>query len=142
MIDILKLNTLENRTELVKIINMSYIFLLHFFPALICTYIFDKIFDNRTEEEYNEMYSIMIFIEIWLHFWCILILYYIFSITIVKIPSPFDNLFNTNFKNSSSNELKSSLVFSITFLMFQTSLREKIEVFKTRIVKFFNLKNF
>jgi hypothetical protein len=128
-----------DKIEIVKILNMSYIFLLHFFPALICTYIFDKIFDNRTEEQYNEMYTIMIFIEIWLHFWCILILYYIFSKTIVQVPSPFDNLCNTGFKNSSSNELKNSLVFSITFLMFQTSLREKIEVFKSRIIKYLNL---
>jgi len=128
-----------DKIEIVKILNMSYIFLLHFFPALICTYIFDKIFDNRTEEEYNKTSTIRIFIEIWLHFWLILILYYIFSSTIVKVPSPFDNLFNTDFKNSSSTELKSSLVFSITFLMFQTSLREKIEVFKNRIVKYLHL---
>jgi hypothetical protein len=128
-----------DKIEIVKILNMSYIFLLHFFPALIYSYIFDKIFDNRTEEEYNKTSTIRIFIEIWLHFWLILILYYIFSTTIVKVPSPFDNLFNTGFKNSSSSELKSSLVFSITFLMFQTSLREKIEVFKTRICKYLHI---
>jgi hypothetical protein len=128
-----------DKIVIVEILNMSYIFLLHFFPALIYTYIFDKIFDNRTEEEYNNMYTIMIFIEIWLHFWCILILYYIFSKIIVKVPSPFDNFDNTGFKNSSSSELKSSLVFSITFLMFQTSLREKIEVFKSRILKYLHL---
>jgi hypothetical protein len=128
-----------DKIEIVKILNMSYIFLLHFFPALIYTYIFDKFFDNRTEEEYNKTSTIRIFIEIWLHFWLILILYYIFSTTIVKVPSPFDNFFNTGFKNSSSTELKSSLVFSITFLMFQTSLKEKIEVFKSRILKYLNL---
>ena len=128
-----------DKIEIVKILNMSYIFLLHFFPALIYTYIFDKFFDNRTEEEYNKTSTIRIFIEIWLHFWLILILYYIFSTTIVKVPSPFDNFFNTGFKNSSSTELKSSLVFSITFLMFQTSLREKIEVFKNRILKYLHL---
>jgi hypothetical protein len=128
-----------DKIEIVKILNMSYIFLLHFFPALIYSHIFDKIFDNRTEEEYNKTSTIRIFIEIWLHFWLILILYYIFSTTIVKVPSPFDNFFNTGFKNSSSTELKSSLVFSITFLMFQTSLKEKIEVFKSRILKYLNL---
>ena len=128
-----------DKLEIVKILNMAYIFLLHFFPALICTYIFDKIFDNRTEEEYDKVYTFLIFIEIWLHFWCILILYYIFSNTIIKIPSPFDNLFNSGFKNILSNELKNSIVFSITFLMFQTSLREKIEVFKSRIFKYLHL---
>lgn len=118
----------------VKILNYSYVVLLQFFPAILCSYLFDKIFDNQTEEEHNKKSIYQIFFELWLHFWSILVLYYIFRNIIEQIPSPFDGLFNTKFKNSQLKEVKNGVVFTTVFIMFQTSLRTKIKIFKDKLL--------
>lgn len=118
----------------VKILNYSYVVLLQFFPAILCSYLFDKIFDNQTEEEHNKKSIYQIFFELWLHFWSILVLYYIFRNIIEQIPSPFDGLFNTKFKNSQLKEVKNGVVFTTVFILFQTSLRTKIKIFKDKLL--------
>jgi hypothetical protein len=124
----------------VKILNFSFVVLVQFFPALICAYIFDKIFDDRTTEEYAKISTFQLFLELWVHFWSILVLYYVFRNLIEYVPSPFDNLFNSGFKNNLVKEVKNGAVFSTIFIMFQTSLREKIKVFKDRIIGLISLK--
>lgn len=118
----------------VKVLNLFYIVLIQFFPALICAYIFDKIFYDRTPEEYTKIHTFQLFLELWIHFWSILVLYYVFRNIIIIVPSPFDNLFNSGFKNNLVNEVKNGAVFSTAFIMFQTSLRDKIKIFKERII--------
>jgi hypothetical protein len=129
------LKSKKNYNELlivgIKILNYSYIVLIQFFPALICAYIFDKLFNDRTVEEYNKVCTFQLFIELWIHFWSILVLYYIFKNIIEKIPSPFNNLFNSGFDNK--KETRPGPVFSIVFILFQSSLRSKIKIFKERV---------
>jgi hypothetical protein len=119
----------------VKILNFSYIVLIQFFPALICAHIFDIIFYDRTKEEYEKISTLQIFIELWIHFWSILVLYYLFRNIIEYIPSPFENLFNSGFKNKLVKETHNGTIFSIVFILFQTSLREKVRIFKDRFFK-------
>ena len=124
----------------VKILNFSFVVLVQFFPALICAYIFDKIFDDRTTEEYAKISTFQLFLELWIHFWSILVLYYVFRNLIEYVPSPFENLFNSGFKNNLVKEVKNGAVFSTVFIMFQISLREKIKVFKDRIIGLITIK--
>ena len=126
-------STQEKYKVFVKILNFSYIILIQIFPALIYAYIFSKIFSDRTEEEYKTMTTFQLFIEIWVEFWCILILYYIFRNIIVHVPSPFDNLCNSGFKNNLVNETKNGSVFTIVFIICNRSLRSKIRIFYKRI---------
>lgn len=117
----------------VKILNFSYIVLIQIFPALICAYIFDKIFYDRTEEEYKTVATFQLFIELWLQLWFILVLYYIFRNIIVHVPSPFNNLCNSGFKNKLVKETKNGSAFTIVFILCNRSLRSKIRVYKERL---------
>jgi hypothetical protein len=117
----------------VKILNYSYIVLIQLFPALICAYLFGKIFSNRTDEEYKKISTLQLFIELWVEFWSILIIYYIFRNIFIDIKSPFDNLYNTGFKNNLVTETKIGYIFTIVFIYCNTSLRSKIQVFQERI---------
>jgi hypothetical protein len=123
----------SNEYICVEILNYSYVVLIQLFPALICAYIFNKIFFDRTEEEYLKVSTFKLFIELWLEFWSILVLYYIFRNIIGYVKSPFDNLYNTGFKNKLVNETRSGYVFSIVFIICNKSLRSKIHVFQKRI---------
>jgi hypothetical protein len=117
----------------IEILNYSYIILIQLFPGLICAYIFKIIFCDRTDEEYKTMSLSQLFFELWIEFWCILILYYIFRNIIVKVPSPFDNLCNSGFKNNLVNETRSGYIFTIVFIICNQSLRSKIRIFSERI---------
>jgi hypothetical protein len=123
----------SNEYICVEILNYSYVVLIQLFPALICAYIFGKIFSDRTEEEYLKISTFKIFIELWLEFWSILVLYYIFRNRIGHVKSPFDNLYNTGFKNKLVNEINSGYVFAIVFMICNKSLKSKIHVFQKRI---------
>jgi hypothetical protein len=122
-----------NILDAITILNYIFIIIIQLFPGLICTVIFNYIFIDRTEEEYNKISTVQIFIELVLHLWFILILYYIFKLFIVHIKSPFDNLYNTGFQNKYANETQSGYIFSIVFIICQSSLRTKISVFKNRL---------
>ena len=129
------LNTKKNLSisALIEILNYSYIILIQLFPGLICAYIFKIIFCDRTEEEYKKMTLFQLFFELWIEFWSILVLYYIFRNIIVKVPSPFDNLCNSGFKNSLVNETKSGYIFTIVFIVCNQSLRTKLRIYSERI---------
>jgi hypothetical protein len=116
-----------------EILNYSYIILIQLFPGLLCAYIFKIIFCDRTEDEYKKMTLLQLFFELWIEFWCILVLYFIFRNIIVKVPSPFDNLCNSGFKNSLVNETRSGYIFTIVFIICNQSLRTKIRIFSERI---------
>jgi hypothetical protein len=117
----------------IEILNYSYIILIQLFPGLICAYIFKIIFCNRTEEEYKKMTLFQLLFELWIEFWFILVLYYIFRNIIVKVPSPFDNLCNSGFKNNLVNETKSGYIFTIVFIVCNQSLRTKLRIYSERI---------
>ena len=125
-----------NILDAITILNYSYIIFIQIFPALICTIIFNYIFYDRTAEEYKKISTLQLFIEIWLHLWFILVLYYLFKFIIVHIPSPFDNLYNSGFKNKYIGETQSGYIFTIVFILCQTSLRSKIQVLKDRFVMY------
>jgi hypothetical protein len=125
----------SNKYIAVEILNYFYVILIQIFPALIAAYIFSKIFCDRHEEEYETMSTTRLFIELCIEFWSILVLYYIFRNIIVHVPSPFDNLFNSGFKNNMVNETKSGYVFTIVFIICHESLRPKIRVFSERLFK-------
>jgi len=124
----------ENSSSLVylEILNYSYIIIIQLFPALICAYIFNKIFFDRTDEEYKKISTFQLFIELWVQLWSILILYYIFRYIFTQIPSPFDNLLNSSFKNKLVFETFRAYIFTLVFLYCHPSLRSKILVFKER----------
>jgi hypothetical protein len=117
----------------IEILNYSYIILIQLFPGLICAYIFKIIFCDRTEEEYKKMTLFQLLFELWIEFWSILVLYYIFRNIIVKVPSPFDNLCNSGFKNDLVNETKSGYIFTIVFIVCNQSLRTKLRIYSERI---------
>jgi hypothetical protein len=117
----------------VEILNYFYVIIIQLFSAIICVNIFNKIYCDRTEEEYKQMSTFELFIEIWIQFWFILVLFYISRYIFTQIPSPFENLFNSGFKNISVFETLRGYVFSIVFLMCHPSLRSKILVFKDKL---------
>ena len=117
----------------IEILNYSYIILIQLFPGLICAYLFKIIFGEKTEDEYKKMSLFQLFFELWTEFWSILVLYYIFRNIIVKVPSPFDNLCNSGFKNSLVNETKSGYIFTIVFIVCNQSLRTKLRIYSERI---------
>lgn len=129
------LNTKKNLSifALIEILNYSYIILIQLFPGLICAYLFKVIFGEKTEDEYKKMSLFQLFFELWIEFWSILVLYYIFRNIIVKVPSPFDNLCNSGFKNSLVNETKSGYIFTIVFIVCNQSLRTKLRIYSERI---------
>jgi hypothetical protein len=117
----------------VEIINYFYVIIIQLFPAIICANIFNKIFCDRTKEEYKQISTFELFIELWIHFWSILVLYYIFRYIFIQIPSPFENLLNSGFKNNLIFETSRAYVFTIIFFMCQPSLKSKVLVFKDRL---------
>jgi hypothetical protein len=117
----------------IEILNYSYIILIQLFPGLICAYIFKIIFCDRTDEDYKKMTLFQLFFELWIEFWSILVLYFIFRNIIVKVPSPFDNLCNSSFKNNLVNETKSGYIFTIVFIVCNQSLRTKLRIYYERI---------
>jgi hypothetical protein len=120
----------------VTIINYLYIIVIQIFPALACVYIFDKIFTNKKKDkvEYDNIPTYQILFEVMIHYWSIYILYYIVKDLLKETPSPFDNIFDSGFKNTTITETRNSTIFSSVFMMFQASQKEKIKVLKDRLI--------
>jgi hypothetical protein len=121
----------EARFRFIKIMDMGYMVILYFTFGIFLSKITDVIFGGQTQEQIKAKSTPLLIIELIATIWFNMVLFYIARNIMQVIPSPFDGLYG--YDHSRLKEVTNTAILGLTYLYFQTGLRNKLLELNVRL---------
>ena len=120
----------EARFRFIKIMDIGYMVILYFVFGIILSKMTDVIFNVETPEELAKSSTTYIIAETLLMIWTNMILFYVARNVMELVPSPFDGLYG--YDHSRLKEVTNTAVLGLTYLYFQSGLRNNLNELNNR----------
>ena len=112
--------------RLIKIMDIGYVAAVYFFLGILLSTLLDKYFGKFDKEKAKREGLAKFLLRCIVHLWFIGVILYIVRNLSIFIPSPFHGI--AGYDHYRLKELTSAAVFSVIFVMYQHSLKDKLEL--------------
>ena len=124
--------TSEVRFRLIKIMDMGYMVILYFILGIVLSKLTDlALTTHETKDEIKKKTTLRLIIEIIITIWTNMIVFYIARNVMQLVPSPFDGLYG--YDHSRLKEVTNTAVLGVTYLYFQSGLRDNLNELNVRL---------
>ena len=116
----------------IKILDIGYIAVLYITMAIICAKMVDRFFGNFDENVEAKKGGVRLTLELVLSVWAYGVLIYLVRNLIGLVPFPLHGY--QGYDHYKVKELGSAMVFSFTFLLFSSMLKNKIAFYYNHVL--------